>query len=176
MSTPSTAFRQSLSSNGRHSPQWPNIASPLNGDRGDEVSVVHQVALRHRSARLSLLGGRKQEPERAQEEAQVNGGGGDTETKIEHSRSASKGTARRQSLFRTQSVEETPVETSAQSRRSSSVSRQSMDRSSVRSDKEFEAEGLGIVKRGSVRKRFSMLKLGKKSSKTGSAMRSVDEE
>ncbi|GJN74461.1 hypothetical protein PLICBS_008552 [Purpureocillium lilacinum] len=176
VSTPSTAFRQSLSSNGRHSPQWPNIASPLNGDRGDEVSVVHQVALRHRSARLSLLGGRKQEPERAQEEAQVNGGGGDTETKIEHSRSASKVTARRQSLFRTQSVEETPVETSAQSRRSSSVSRQSMDRSSVRSDKEFEAEGLGIVKRGSVRKRFSMLKLGKKSSKTGSAMRSVDEE
>lgn len=106
----------------------------------------------------------------------MNGGGGDTETKIEHSRSASKGTARRQSLFRTQSVEETPVETSAQSRRSSSVSRQSLDRSSVRSDKEFEAEGLGIVKRGSVRKRFSMLKLGKKSSKTGSAMRSVDEE
>ncbi|POR37856.1 Putative dock180 protein [Tolypocladium paradoxum] len=173
VSTPSTAFRGSFPSSDQ-SPQWPNIASPLNGIKAEEASIVRQVSLRQRGARLSFLGGRKQEPEPTPETERVNGG---TDAESTHRRSLSKDTGRRQSIFRSQSIYEGQNDNGAsQGRRNSSTGKESLDKGPMKDAKTADLEGPGIVKRGSVRKRFSMLKLGKKSSKTGGVMGSLNEE
>lgn len=173
VSTPSTAFRGSLPSD--KSSQWPNNASLLNGIKAEEASVVQQVSLRQRGARLSFLGGRKQELEPTPETEQVNGG---TDAESTHRRSLSKSTSRRQSIFRSQSIDEDHNDkSSGQGRRSSSVGKESLDKGFMKDGKTADLESPGMSKRGSVRKRFSMLKLGKKSSKTdGVTMGSLNEE
>ncbi|ODA82107.1 hypothetical protein RJ55_00612 [Drechmeria coniospora] len=174
-STPSTAFRRSLSSLG-HSPQWPNIASPLIGIKAEEASIGQRVSLRQRGTRLSFLAGRRQEPEQTPEPVGVNSG---TDMASAIRRSLSKGARRRQSLFMSKSMDGDfgRNEDAGMGRRNSSASKQSLDRGSTKDDKSLDSEGPGLVKRGgSVRKRLSMLKLGKKTSKVSGVMRSVDEE
>lgn len=165
-------------SSGEQSPRWLNIAGPLNGGQGEEASVVQQISLKQRSARLSFLGGRKQEAaaDQAGEAAQAN-----VEPDVKannHRLSLGKVPGHhRQSIFRTQSTDTDGPEQGPRSRRASSVGKQSLDRASLKSSKEFEqADDLGIVKRSSVRKRLSLLKLGKKSAKATGTMRSLDEE
>lgn len=176
-STPSTVFRGSLGS-GEQSPQWQNIASPLSGSKAEETAVIQQLSLRHRGARLSFLGGRKQESEPAAESEKTNG---DSDAGSSHRRSLSRGPGLRRSIFRSQPTEEDHDGRQVGSaRRSSSVGKDSLDGGSVKDGKSAtDDEGSGIGKRGSMRKRLSRLnmKLSKRSGKgAGLAMGSLNEE
>ncbi|KAM4059129.1 dock-like domain-containing protein [Hirsutella rhossiliensis] len=176
-STPSTVFRGSLGS-GEQSPKWQNIASPLSGSKAEETAVIQQLSLRHRGARLSLLGGRKQEAEPAAEAEKANG---ESDGASSHRRSLSRGPGLRHSIFRSQSADEAHDDGHVGSaRRSSSVGKDSLDGGSVRDGKAAtDDEESGIGKRGSMRKRLSRLnmKLSKKGGKgAGWAMGSLDEE
>ncbi|PHH92780.1 hypothetical protein CDD83_5186 [Cordyceps sp. RAO-2017] len=175
-STPSTAFRGSLPS-GEQSPPWTNIASPLNGAKAEETAVVQQVSLRQRGARLSFLGGRKQEAGQAPDAETTTNGRSDAASS--HRRSLSKGPGLRHSIFRSPPSDEIREEKSAgRERRSASAGKGSLDRSSMKDGQGVEGEAPAIGKRGSMRKRLSKLnvKLSKKSSKAGWAMGSLDEE
>lgn len=153
--------------------QWQNIASPLNGVKTEEATLVRQVSVKQRSARLSFLPGRKHSDVEQQETEKVNGS---SESKDADSRSRSRsfGKANRQhAVFGTPSIEETQDDKVSDSRRrSSSAEKVSLERSSTNEDQEQAP----VKRGGSVRKRLSLLRLGKKSSKMGGLMGSVDEE
>jgi hypothetical protein len=162
----------------------------LNGTKNDEAAIVRQVSLRQRSARLSFLPGRRQQHQHQHQQQQQQQQGSDgalaetvngnasPESKTSHSRSrsSSKG-GRRQSIFRSQPMDEALKEKTVElTRRGSSASKGSLDRKSSIDEHVTEAE-LPIVKRtGSVRKRLSRFKIGIKSNKSGGVMGSVDEE
>ncbi|GAB0135238.1 nrps [Epichloe bromicola] len=186
-STPSTAFRGSFPSHDESPSQWPNIAGPLNGGgKSDETSMVRQVSLKQRSARLSFLPGRRQQENepRAEADGVMNGS---PEPKVSpHSGSRSSGKARRESIFRSQSLDDgwqdnTAPTTNGTGRRGSLASKGSLDRSisldrSVSLDEEVPDKNAPIKKTGSMRKRLSLFKMGMKSHKRGGVMGSVDEE
>lgn len=143
-------WRRSSPSNDRSTPT-PGISSVMNGVKTEEASVVRPVSVQQRN-RLSFLNKRKtSDPLR---ESLVNG---DVE-------STRKEPAKQASFFRVQSSEErTPTDqTTFDDRRPSETS-----------DK-----APSLSKKGSVRKRLSMLKLGgaKKNSSKQGAMGSLDEE
>ncbi|KJZ80266.1 hypothetical protein HIM_00116 [Hirsutella minnesotensis 3608] len=173
VSTPSTVLRGSPLSS-EQAPPWSNIASPVSGTKAEETAVLQQVPTRHRGARLSFLGGRKQEIEPA---AETNGG---SDAGSNHRRSFSKGPNIRHSIFRIQSIEEGHDDKAATAgRRSNSVSKASLDGGSVKDGKSVKVEEGKLMKRGSMRKRFSKLNMklgGKKNGKGGWAMGSLDEE
>lgn len=182
VSTPSTAFRGTFPPLDQTPPQWTNIAAPLNGTKVEETSIVRQVSLRQRSARLSFLPGRKQQHQQQQPETDqqsetvtVNGS---PESKASHRRSRSFGKgARRQSIFKSQSMDEGLQDnTSGMGRRGSSASKGSFDRKSSIDEHVTEAEIPPVKRTGSVRKRLSLFKMGIKSNKSGGVMGSVDEE
>ncbi|KAK2597971.1 Deoxycytidine kinase 1 [Conoideocrella luteorostrata] len=193
VSTPSTAFRGSFPPIDGAPSQWRNIAGPLNGGQPEEASIVRQVSLKQRSARLSFLPGRRQQENEPSADAEkVNGS---PESKISHSRSRSFGKGRRQNLFRSQSADDgsqenanpTPknvkqstntdntIATNGMSRRGSSASKASLDRSSSIEEDMPEKE-VPVKRTGSMRKRLSLLKIGMKGNKRGGVMGSVDEE
>ncbi|RDA94863.1 hypothetical protein CP533_4277 [Ophiocordyceps camponoti-saundersi (nom. inval.)] len=175
--TPSTAFRGSFPSEKR--PQWSKTASPLNGGaKAEEAAVVHRVSMRHRGARLSFLGGRKQEADDAPETEKAGGG---SEAPNPPRLSFSKASGLRHSLFRSQSMSEGNEEqvTVGQGRVSSSAGKESLDSGVVADEKGLDKEEpAAISKRGSMRKRLSKLnvKLGMKGGKAGWAMGSLNEE
>ncbi|KAG5925038.1 hypothetical protein E4U42_004489 [Claviceps africana] len=182
VSTPSTAFR------GSFNPHDGSPAAAVNGaDKTDETtSLVRQVSLKQRSARLSFLPGRRQsETERAPEAERNRNGSPRSSTS--HSRSRSTTKARRQSLFRSQSMDDglegggSAVSAGAangSARRGSATSKSSLDRSISVEEKAAPAQDAEIAakRRGSVRKRLSQLKMGMKGAKRGGIMGSVDEE
>jgi len=142
----------------------------VNGVTTEEASVIRPVS--KRGTRLSFLGGtKKKEPElpTEPEEATV-----DIETASNLSRSLSqsqgKEHGRRHSFFRTQSQDEKHPESPG-----GLSSRGSLDQQ-FGTPNEKPVENKLASKKGSVRKRFSMLKIGRKGSKGNGVMGSLDEE
>lgn len=131
----------------------------MNGVKAEEATVIRQITPRQRgAARLSFLGGKKKDASPSQEVAdQVNGNGGDIKA---HTRGLSKDSALH-NMSRPQVVDQE----AAGEKRGVSLDLLS------RNGDEPEAK-----KNKSVRKRFSLLKLGMKHSKTGALMGSLDEE
>jgi dedicator of cytokinesis protein 3 len=147
------------------------MGSPLIGVTTEEASVIRPVSVRHRGARLSFLGGKKKDLDLPPEVEEITG---DAETASNHSRSLSHSQSRdnhRHSFFRTQSGDE--------KNHGGFSSRRSLEVVSPVEEKPIGKENIGggggLVKKNSVRKRFSMLKLGRKTSKN-TMMGSLDEE
>ncbi|KAF7544942.1 hypothetical protein G7Z17_g9550 [Cylindrodendrum hubeiense] len=169
-STPSPTWKRSSHSD--QSPRQAIIGTPINGVTTEEASVIRPVSMRQKGARLSFLGGKKMQldlpPE--PEESAV-----DVDTSSSHSRSLSHTQSRdnrRHSFFRTQSQEEKHQD----DQHGGFTSRGSFEVVGPVDEKSSEKNGGGLTKKNSVRKRFSMLKLGKKTSKGNGMMGSLDEE
>lgn len=188
-STASPTWRRSEPSTEQVSPKPQSLAGVVTttGVIAEEAATVAPIAVRGRGTRLSFLGGRKKESPVLQQtngDAHVNGEVDDTVSSRSRSFSKTQETQnRRTSFFRAPSTEPRimTVNDATSEWVTDSGGRQSSDMGTNLTEKEREyrderpAEPLGIVKRGSVRKRLSMLKLGKKSNKAG-AMGSVHEE
>ncbi|KAK5997206.1 Dedicator of cytokinesis 1-like protein [Cladobotryum mycophilum] len=171
ISTPSTTWRGSMPSSERGQ-QWSGIAIPVNGVKAEEAAVIRQVAPRQRVTRLSFLGSRRRESENGNDPTSpVNG----TAESI-HAHSPSRDNALAiQGFFRNTSMDSSRNDFNAYNAdRGSSAGRDSIDTLS-RDDRSIDREP-GVVKMGSVRKRFSLLKLGMKTGKGNTTMGSVDEE
>ena len=165
MSTPSPTWRRDSPSD-EQSPKK-NLGLLLNGVTTEEASVIRPVSVRQRGTRLSFLGGKKKELETSTEVDEI-----DTETSSIHSRTTNRThqsrDGHRLSFFRTQSVEKHEVLDSPISAKASlEVSREK---------KSFDGSGTTLTKKTSVRKRLSLLKLGKKNTKSNGMMGSLDEE
>lgn len=143
------------------------------------------IAVRGRGTRLSFLGGRKKESpvqQQANSDTHTNGEADDTDGSRSRSFSKTQENNRR-SFFRARSTEPRILGGNDVTSEwvTDSGGRQSSDMGTSLTEKEREyrderpPEAPGMVKRGSVRKRLSMLKLGKKSNR-GIAMGSVHEE
>ncbi|ATY65707.1 SH3 and Ded-cyto domain [Cordyceps militaris] len=145
--------------------RWQTVISPNGGAKLEEASVVRRVSLQQpRGTRLSFLGGKKSSID---PQPDLNGISESPRSHV-HRRSLSKENGMRQAIFRSQSSEATNGE-----RRGSSTS---TDRRQSQDDNDTPAKESGLMKRGnSVRKRFSLLKLGIKN-KNSAVMGSVDEE
>ncbi|KAF7559219.1 hypothetical protein G7046_g4943 [Stylonectria norvegica] len=170
--TPSPTWRKSSPSN-EQSPKQQNMGTTLNGVTTEEASVIQPVSLRQRGARLSFLGGKKKEPDPPAEHEEDSG---DPETSSIHSHghSISQTTSkenRRHSFFRVQSTEEKHHDVPA----SPLVGKESFEHVVTSEDSGTEKPAV-LAKKGSVRKRLSMLKIGKKSGKANGMMGSLDEE
>ncbi|EQB51066.1 SH3 domain-containing protein [Colletotrichum gloeosporioides Cg-14] len=188
-STASPTWRRSEPSTEQVSPKPQSLAGVITttGVIAEEAATVAPIAVRGRGTRLSFLGGRKKESPVLQQtngDVHVNGEVDDTVSSRSRSFSKTQETQnRRTSFFRAPSTEPRimTVNDATSEWVTDSGGRQSSDMGTNLTEKEREyrderpAEPLGIVKRGSVRKRLSMLKLGKKSNKAG-AMGSVHEE
>ncbi|KAK2758869.1 sh3 domain containing protein [Colletotrichum kahawae] len=188
-STASPTWRRSEPSTEQVSPKPQSLAGVITttGVIAEEAATVAPIAVRGRGTRLSFLGGRKKESPALQQtngDVHVNGEIDDTVSSRSRSFSKTQETNnRRTSFFRAPSTEPRimTVNDATSEWVTDSGGRQSSDMGTNLAEKEREyrderpAEPLGIVKRGSVRKRLSMLKLGKKSNKAG-AMGSVHEE
>ncbi|TWU78834.1 hypothetical protein ED733_007444 [Metarhizium rileyi] len=198
VSTPSTTFRGTFPSldQNQNPPQWANMATSLNGTTAEETSVVRQVSLRQRSARLSFLPGRRQQqqqqqqqqppppPQQEQEsedpsEAKIAPGSPESNMSPSRSRSFSRGSrgSRQQSNFKPQSADEDLQEKlNGGGRRGSYASKGSVDRESSIDELVTEADIPAVKRSGSMRKRLSLFKKGIRGNKSGGVMGSVDEE
>ncbi|KAG6017666.1 hypothetical protein E4U43_000568 [Claviceps pusilla] len=191
ISTPSTAFRGSFPPYDVSPGTRSNVPGSVNGTgKVDETtSLVRQVSLKQRNARLSFLPGRRQQASETDQNSDVDRKtNGSPRSSVSHSRSRSLGKSRRRSLFRSQSMDDgfqgdgSAVSGGAAAngvqRRSSVASKSSLDRSSSVEEKATTpAQHVDSMKRKrSVRKRLSMLKMGMKGTKRGGIMGSVDEE
>ncbi|KAK8146280.1 hypothetical protein G3M48_003371 [Beauveria asiatica] len=164
ISTPSTIFR-GTSPSIEQSPRWQTVVSPNGGTKLEEAAVVRRISLQQpRGTRLSFLGGKKKSVDH---QSDLNGIS-ESAKGHDHSRSLSKDNAMRQAVFRSRSSDASSVE-----RRGSTTS---TERRASQDDREAPAKESRLMKRGSsVRKRFSLLKLGIKN-KNNAVMGSVDEE
>ncbi|KAG7120163.1 hypothetical protein HYQ44_004659 [Verticillium longisporum] len=178
------------------------ITAMANGVITEEAASVQPVSIRQgRGARLSFLGGRKKE---SATPTLTNGdhyGAGEVDSASVRSKSFDKDhSSNRRSILRSNGSDAPvlpslpPVDTGdwitdSGGRRSSDLRTLSLSRTGTGSGKVERHEersqasvssggnqALGLVKMGSVRKRFSMLKLGKKSSRGNGLMGAVDEE
>ncbi|KAJ2973082.1 hypothetical protein NQ176_g6802 [Zarea fungicola] len=174
VSTPSTVFRGN-SPSVEQSPRWQAFNSPNGGAKLEEASVVRRVSLQHpRGTRLSFLGGKKKSGEHQSDLNGIN----ESPRGSGHKRSLSRENGMRPVIVPSYSAEVTGGGVSGGAvsgkRRGSSTS---TERRESQDEKHVPAKDSGLMKRGgSVRKRFSMLKLGMKSSKNNAVMGSVDEE
>ncbi|TDZ27951.1 Dedicator of cytokinesis protein 1 [Colletotrichum spinosum] len=186
----SPSWRRSAPSSEQASPKRQSIAGVItNGVIAEEATTVQPIAVRGRGTRLSFLGGRKKESPAPQANGEVHIHGDVDDSTSNRSRSFSRTqenpNPKRHSFFRAPSAE--PPRTLAVNDATSewvtdSGGRRSSDTGTHMTEKENEyreeksLEGAGIVKRASVRKRLSLLKLGKKSNKSSGVMGSVHEE
>jgi dedicator of cytokinesis protein 3 len=171
VATPSPTWKRSSRSSSA-SLKNKNAGVAVNGVTTEEASVIRPVS--KRGTRLSFLGGsKKKEPELPTEPEEVNG---DIETSSNLSRSLSQGQSkeqgRRHSFFRAPSQDEKHPESPG-----GLNGRGSLDQQFGGGDKSNDkpVENKLSSKKGSVRKRFSMLKLGRKGKGNG-MMGSLDEE
>ncbi|KAH0528441.1 hypothetical protein TsFJ059_003309 [Trichoderma semiorbis] len=167
VSTPSPTWRGSTPG-GEKGPQWTSIAVPVNGVKAEEATVIRQITPRQRGARLSFLGGRKKELDGSEATDQANGNPGETKA---HARGLSKDNAPH-NLSQTQGIDNVHQDTHRE-KRGGSVGRVSLDALTKDRPSMDEPE---TKNKKSVRKRFSLLKLGMKHHKAGTAMGSLDEE
>ncbi|KAK1996784.1 SH3 domain-containing protein [Colletotrichum falcatum] len=155
----------------------------------EQVSTVQPIAIRQgRGTRLSFLGGRRKSPPMQQHTNSSSPVSGDAEdTSSQHSRSFSRAqeTSSRLSFFRAPSTDGGRINGSIDAASewvTDSGGRQSSDAGFHLTEKEREyrderlSDDAIVVKRSSVRKRLSLLKLTKKSQKSGGTMGSVHEE
>ncbi|KAG9257746.1 C2 domain in Dock180 and Zizimin proteins-domain-containing protein [Emericellopsis atlantica] len=173
-------WRAPSSPNGTSTPT-PGIASVVNGVRTEEASVARPVSVHQRSKRLSFLNKRR-----------MSDGHRDSAAfppNVElpaspRSRAMSKDTSRRGSFFRAQSNDELSRHFSgdeaaaAAGAKTTTTITADLRRPSQASSHDLESEGnggQGLIKKNSVRKRLSMLKLGGKRSRNAT-MGSLDEE
>lgn len=187
MPTPSPSWPRSPPSLAPTTPQHHKSNSSNANNMSAEVSTVQPVSLRQgRGARLSFLGGRKKDAQPGQ--TQTNGDqsqqlNGDAETASSGSRSLSKDNPNRRSFFRAHSSDDQRLprngtngtDTSAPEWTTESMPRESMD-TAITEKHQSGGDLSGVKSIGSVRKRLSMLKLGKKASKGSGLMGSLDEE
>ncbi|RGP76168.1 hypothetical protein FSPOR_290 [Fusarium sporotrichioides] len=171
VATPSPTWKRSSRSSSA-SLKNKNAGVAVNGVTTEEASVIRPVS--KRGTRLSFLGGsKKKEPELPTEPEEVNG---DIETASNLSRSLSQGQSkeqgRRHSFFRAPSQDEKHPESPG-----GLNGRGSLDQQFGGGDNSNDkpVENKLASKKGSVRKRFSMLKLGRKGKGNG-MMGSLDEE
>ena len=165
------------------------------GAAANEAAAVQPVSLRQgRGNRLSFLGGRKKEQTNGETTPHING---ETETDLSRSKSVGKDSTHRRSFFRSHAADPVPPPTPHQPHSagvngangandasdwvtdSAAGGRESSDLGLGEKDGGpggFAGSGTGSVRMGSVRKRLSLLKLGKKSSKGNGVMGSLDEE
>ncbi|KAK7425244.1 Deoxycytidine kinase 1 [Neonectria magnoliae] len=173
-STPSPTWKRSS----RTSDPSTRQVSLGNGVTTEEASVIRPASMRHKGARLSFLGGKKRDLDLPTEpEENVV----DVETSSSHSRSLSQsqskdnnnhGHNRRHSFFKTQSHDVNHQDDS----HGGFVNRGSVEVVRQVDEKPGQKIGGGLSKKNSVRKRFSILKLGRKGSKGNDMMGSLDEE
>ncbi|KAL6913898.1 hypothetical protein FSST1_011658 [Fusarium sambucinum] len=173
VATPSPTWKRSSRSSSA-SPKNKNAGIAVNGVTTEEASVIRPVS--KRGTRLSFLGGsKKKEPELPTEPEEANG---DIETASNLSRSLSQGQSkeqgRRHSFFRAPSQDEKhPESPGGLSGRGSLDQQFGGGDNNKNNDK--PTENKLASRKGSVRKRFSMLKLGRKGKGNG-MMGSLDEE
>lgn len=131
--------------------------------------MIRPVSVR-RGTRLSFLGGKKKEVDVSADIEEVNA---DTETSSIHSRTTNRThhskENHRLSFFRTQSMEK-------HSDVASPVSGTGSFEQTSREKTSIEVPRTPLGKKNSVRKRLSLLKLGKKNTKSNGMMGSLDEE
>lgn len=140
----------------------------MNGVKAEEATVIRQITPRQRGARLSFLGGRKKELDGSEATDQANGNPGEMKA---HARGLSKDNAPH-NLSQTQGMDNAHQDTHRE-KRGGSVGRVSLDALTKDRPSMDEPE---TKNKKSVRKRFSLLKLGMKHHKAGTAMGSLDEE
>lgn len=144
----------------------------MNGVRTEEVSVVRPVPVQQRSGRLSFLNKRKSSGP-LRESTLMNGDG---ETPVTSpTRTMSRDAQRRASFFRVSSGDSKRAANTEHPGASAVEDERRPSQASGKDESGSEGGGPGVSKRGSVRKRLSMLRLGRKSSKAG-LMGSLDEE
>ncbi|KAK1754419.1 putative dedicator of cytokinesis protein 1 [Echria macrotheca] len=177
-------------------------STPLlaNGATTEEVKIVQPVSLRQgRGARLSFLGGRRKDSkhEATPPVPQINGDHGSTndDSGIGRSRSLSKENANRRSFFRAHGPSDNNQQSTTLNGTEMSPaiaggprpdisgmdwvsdSAPSGDSHALEKEKSHsDHSGTNMLHVGSVRKRLSILRLGKKSSKGNGLMGSLDEE
>jgi dedicator of cytokinesis protein 3 len=165
----------------------PNIASALNGEAGEEASIMRPVSLRQRGPTLSILSGRRKDSDPARPAELTNG---TVEANSHHRRSTSSKDRNRRSLFRNPvaSIGDAIDSKTSTWEATLGAARKSFDQattavSEVPSNHLQPEDGGGdaeLGKRGSVRKRLSMLRLGGggggKKNKGPGMMGSLDEE
>ncbi|KDN60659.1 putative SH3 domain-containing protein [Colletotrichum sublineola] len=185
-------WRRSSPSTEQGSPQLQSTTGGAtdNAAVAEQVSTVQPIAIRQgRGTRLSFLGGRKKHSPVPQQttnsSSPINGEPEDTVS--QHSRSVSRAqdTSSRLSFFRAPSTDGGRINGSIDAGSewvTDSGGRQSSDIgfNLTEKEREYRDERLSddpiVVKRSSVRKRLSLLKLGKKSKQNGGVMGSVHEE
>lgn len=167
ISTPSPTWRGSTPG-GDKGPQWTSIAVPVSGVKAEEATVIRQITPRQRGARLSFLGGRKKELDGQEAADDANSNSGDVKM---HMRGLSKDAALLK-LAQVQAKDHSHQD-GGRERRGGSVGRVSLDMLTKDRPSLDEPEA---KKKHSVRKRFSLLKLGMKTHKTGGVMENLDEE
>ncbi|KAL0941360.1 sh3 domain containing protein [Colletotrichum truncatum] len=187
----SPTWRRSSPSTEQVSPQPQSINGMItNGVIAEEAATVAPIAVRARGTRLSFLGGRRKDSLGQQQtngDTHVNGDADETVSNRSRSFSKTQENGNRRSFFRTTTATPDAQRTTGGNDATSewvtdSGGRQSSDLGVSYSEKERQysddrsVESPGVVKRGSVRKRLSLLKLGKKSNKGAGAMGSVHEE
>ncbi|EGY15958.1 hypothetical protein VD0002_g6830 [Verticillium dahliae] len=196
---PSPTWRGSSPSISSPRPQSVTMAM-ANGIITEEAASVQPVSIRQgRGARLSFLGGRKKEPATPTLTNGDHYGAGEVDSASVRSKNFDKDhSSNRRSILRSNDSD-APVlpslppadtgdwMTDSGGRRSSDLRTLSrtgtgsgtVERHEERSQASVSSGGNqapGLAKMGSVRKRFSMLKLGKKSSRSNGLMGAVDEE
>lgn len=151
--------------------QATSIATVVNGARVEEASVVRPVSVQQRNTRLSFLDKRKYSD--AQRDAgYINGDMGEPASPI----SPLTGTMSRDGNYRTSMLRHQSSDIGRnQSTDHFGFGEDGTDLSKSRSQTEHASDGGSLTKKGSVRKRLSMLKLGVMKNK-GGTMGSLDEE
>jgi hypothetical protein len=179
LSTPSPQWRRSPVVSEKTPPPM-NMASTLNGSVEQEASVLRPVSLRQRGPTLSILGSRRKDSDPARPAEPLNG----IAEHPAHRRSASSKDDSRRSILRNPSSDVgSPVLNGGTDWGTSLGLRKSTDRPRVsevsasagQQPQQQGQEQVGVGKRGSVRKRLSMLRIGGGAKKT-SNMGSLDEE
>ena len=159
------------------SPPPVNIASALSGSMGEEASVLRPVSLRQKGPTLSLLGGRRKDSDPIRPVEIVNG----TQETASHRRSTSGKNGARRSILRN------PLTENSTGMNGDWGVNLAMKKSSeappavseIPNNNKNDSSEPEVGKRGSVRKRLSMLRLGGGGGKKGGGGRglgSLDEE
>lgn len=153
-----------------HSVQATSIATVVNGSKVEEASIVRPVSLQQRQTRMSFLSKRKPLDTQQRNSVQMNGGSEDPSSPLTPT---SRDVTRRSSLFRPQP--------SSDNSRNQSTDQLGLAEARTGSSKghpqdEHLPESVPLAKKGSVRKRLSMLKLGVMKGNNRGAMGSLDEE
>lgn len=186
--------RSPLTSSGALPPLQKPAPLLANGATTEEVKIVQPVSLRQgRGARLSFLGSRKKDQAPAPPVPQINGDHPtEEESNLSRSRSVSKDNPNRRSFFRAHAPSESTrsngtemspavpggprPDVSGVDWVSDLAPRESGDPNALDKEKSQSDHSGGMLHVGNVRKRLSILRLGKKSSRGNGGMGSLDEE